>query len=244
MSLKLGEENQNAFTEPEDKSVPEKPSIKDTDEKTGLQRFEDHPGSIKAPPTPGDEKEDEDESVEPRQQNDEELKPTPELFRFISEYRFTRQDIGFTPKEVYLRDEDDNTPDEYEEEILDAVLFDGYYQRDFTVGSKGRFTLVTHTPETTRNCMMILRELQQEGKEGLQGLINAMMVARNLARYMGNATCNAEPGTAAFSKKEAVKARFNFAKNLSQTMLDAIGSRYNMFIQRTDQALLRNLSDF
>ena len=243
MALKLGEENQNAFTEPGDESVDEKPSIEDTDEKTGLERFSDHPGSIKAPPTQSNEKE--QSPNQPKQQKEKrELKPTEELFRFLSEYRFTRQDIGFTPKEVYLRDEEDNTPNEFEEEILDAVLFDGYYEREFKISEKGRFTLVTHTPETTRNCMMFLRKVQQEGKEGLQGLINAMMVARNLSRYMGQPTCGAEPGTAAFSTEEAVKARFNFCRNLSQSMLDAIGSRYNLFIQRTDQALLRNLSDF
>lgn len=242
---------------PDHKPDEEKPSISGTER--DLSSFEDHPGSIGDPTEgaqgdqTGAEKEAQreqgssgpDASDEPELSNEGYIESSEELLQFVSTYRFTRQDVGFTPEEVFHRQEDEeNEPDEFEEEILDAILFEGVYVREFTIGSKGSFKLATHGPETTRNCMSVLREEESEDDSAMQGLINTMMVARNLSEYMGRQTCDPSPGENDFQSREAVKSRFEFCRNLPQSVLDAIGSRVNMFIERTDRAMMRNLSNF
>jgi hypothetical protein len=249
------------FTDGLDEAPGEKPSISGTSD--DLSRFRDHPGSV-GDPTGASGGEDQEggtgESggsenapsegtssgnvsgetpVEPT------IEPTADLMNFISTYRFSRSDIGFTPEEVFQRMEDEeNEPDEKEEEILDAVLFDGYYGESFELGSRGRFRLVTHSPRTTRHCMSVLQAARQKDDAGIGTLSNVMMVARNLAEYMGRPTCNAEPGTPEFASRDAVEQRYNFCLDLSQAALDAIGARLNQFIERTNRALTRNLENF
>lgn len=176
---------------------------------------------------------------------EEPLAPTKELFEFLSTYRFTREDLGFTPEEVYRNKfEEDDEPDALEQDVLDAMIFQGAYTQDFSIGDKVTFTLSTHRPMATRNALSILREKETDDQSGMDTMFNTMMVARNLVQIRGKETCKADPGDQKFKSRESIKKRFEFCNDLPQPILDAIGSRVNMFLQRIGKATMRDLTNF
>jgi hypothetical protein len=178
------------------------------------------------------------EVVEPTFVFDEKAK------KFFSGYRIARSDLGRTPLEI-MRESGDELlePSKYEEEILDALIFRGHYQREFTIG-RMPFILTTYSSETEQNSRRMLQKAAVDDPTGFSATFNAVSVARCLVSVGVNPACEAKPGSPEWDSNASLAARLKFVMGLSIPVIDAIGMSVNAFVAQTSAAVNRNLSSF
>lgn len=165
--------------------------------------------------------------------------------RFMATYKVRKEDVGMTPMQVYLDQENPNrAPSVDEEEILDALLFRGHYTRQFGLGARYDFVLSTVNARAEQIVRRILQETVKSDEEAFAVTFNAMLVARNLASINGRPTCSAIPGQEDFNTEKVIRERLDFVLSLPVEVMDAIGVRVNEFTRAISMATQRSLSDF
>jgi hypothetical protein len=224
----------------------------------GSDGFEDQPGSFGSPPEnpldnydEGDQDPDENaEEVDITSEQEEALEKmaggpnVDSLEEFADTYRISEGDAGYTPQEILkeLREGEEREPNELDEEILDSLLMNGYYEREFSILSDKNFKLRTIDSQCSHNAVLVMREISGVDDNGMitTSMDNTMLVAQHLSEFMGEPTCDKNQ----FHRKPEIEKRFRKASEMATPILDAIGSRINAFRQRVNDATNRSIANF
>lgn len=172
------------------------------------------------------------------------LEMNDDLRFFFETYRLRPDDVTLTPKEVYDRGQEEPEISSLDEEIIEALVFEGCYTRNYRLGSFGTYTFATTSPEAVRRSFNILQEMTAEGNKSNGAsatMINVMSIARHLAVYMDRRTCEASPGDENFESDAAIRARYTFVSRLPVEIIDTIGDRLKQFLRRVERAADVNL---
>jgi hypothetical protein len=163
--------------------------------------------------------------------------------KFGKTYRIAEEDAGYSPWELYqdLKEGENREPNEMDKEILDELMMQGHYERQFEIGSS-TFVLRTVGPDTRHHAIHSLNEtLNSEAMT--PAMRNMLIVAEQLSSFNGESTTQGAP-EADFETKKSVMARIQFCRTLATPILDAIGSRVNAFRDRISTATSRSVSNF
>lgn len=224
------------------------PELGDADD----QEFEtQRSGSFGEPPDPLEEAAESDAA--PEESSTEEKDPedlsksddvSAETFeKFGKTYRIAEEDAGFSPWELFqdLKEGEDREPNEMDEDILDELMMQGYYERQFEIGNSS-FRLRTVGPKTRHHAVHVINETLEE-EAVTPAMRNMLIVAEQLSVFNGESTTQSAPQSD-FESRPAVKARVQFCTDLATPVLDAIGSRVNAFRDRVNTATSRSVSNF
>ena len=160
----------------------------------------------------------------------------------LDSYRMQDQDMGLTVSEVRDRLLKTNSePTEDEEEILDQLIFKGFYERTLKLGKRGSFTLRTTSPRVLHNAILALIKEGDSKVTGAQQ--NALTVAESLSSYNGELTCQAR-NQDDFESLEAITQRLEFVMGMPLPVVNAIGSRLNAFQNQIQVATRKQTANF
>ena len=170
---------------------------------------------------------------------------SPKAAQFFESFRLTKEHLGKTPAEILddLESPDENEPNDYDEEILDQILAENCYRKAFQIG-KIDFSIATYSNSVVQHAMRTARKAMADDPGGFDQAFNAAAVARSLETYAGDLICDVDASDRKFGDKDQFAKRYEFCMGLPSVVLDAIGTRTNMFDKRTQSALARNLSTF
>jgi hypothetical protein len=166
------------------------------------------------------------------------------LEAFAETYRIAETDAGFTPREIMeeMREGEEREPNELDEEILDGLIMEGHYEREFELGATS-FRLRTADPNVTHNVVRVLQDTLGEDEPITQAVRGPMLVSQHLSYFRGEQMPGAAPEES-FSSTEALKARFRECMEVPTPVLDAIGERVNAFRERVKDATDRSIANF
>jgi hypothetical protein len=219
-----------------DSGSPEPPAEPAGQERSSQESSQRQEGS--APETTGD---DSNESADDLSLSNEVHTDTFE--KFGKTYRMSEEDAGYSLWERFqdLKEGEDRSPNALDKAILDDLMMQGYYEREFEIGGSS-FALRTVGPKTRHYSVHILQEML-EGQNLTAPMRNTLIVAEQLSLFKGQSTTGQVP-SADFESKAAVEARIRFCQDLATPILDAIGSRVNAFRDRVETATTRSVSNF
>ena len=191
----------------------------------------------------------EEESVqgEPEQEDGGPQGPETDLSSleaFADTYRIAETDAGFTPREIMeeMKEGEEREPNELDEKILDGLIMEGHYEREFELGATS-FRLRTADPNVTHNVVRVLQDTLGEDEPITQAVRGPMLVSQHLSYFRGEQMPGAAPRES-FSSTDALKARFRECMEVPTPVLDAIGERVNAFRERVQDATNRSIANF
>lgn len=215
----------------------------------------DRGGSFGEPPNPLDEYADDGAEDQGAQESDENngtetsrdgMSETDisSLEAFAQTYRISETDAGFTPQEILdeMKEGDGREPNELDEEILDGLIVEGFYEREFDLGSTS-FRLRTADPNVSHNVVRVLQDTLEDDEPMTKAVRGPMLVSQHLSYFREEQMPGAGAG-AQFSSTSALRARFERCMGLPTPLLDGIGERVNAFRERVQDATSRSIANF
>ena len=173
---------------------------------------------------------------------------TSETSSPLAFYRFQDQDLGLTAEQVETRLKGEKVEmSSFEEQVLDGLLFGGYYEHQFKVGKRHTFSLRSIGTATMHNTPILLSKISKNDPS-LDGrttnaLEGAIAVARMLSEYGGKPTCVFQT-QAEFESLEALEQRLTVVMAIPLAVANAIGDRSNAFVNIIREAVRRDTSNF
>jgi len=162
---------------------------------------------------------------------------------FAKTYLIGHADIGLTPEEVFDRVHDiKKEPTQEEEDILRALLFEGYYEHSFAIGKIGSFSLRTVSPMTILRAEESIQKVCNE-KNLTPFHMRVAMIGRALSYYMGKRTCSFTDQES-FESDENIEKRIRLVLSLPSYVVDTIAEALQSFGNKTSDVTRRNLSNF
>lgn len=205
-----------------------------------LEEYEDTGGET------GDPQSSEQESGESEESSRDGTSETDvsSLEAFAETYRISETDAGFTPQEILdeMKEGEDREPNALDEEILDGLIVEGFYEREFDLGSTS-FRLRTADPNVSHNVVRVLQDTLGDDEPMTKAVRGPMLVSQHLSYFRGEQMPGAGSG-AKFSSTSALRARFQRCMNLPTPLLDGIGERVNAFRERVQDATSRSIANF
>lgn len=162
---------------------------------------------------------------------------------FFERTRLTSDHVGLTGLEAYQMQSGEKVDASPEDEaILEALIIDGFYKEDYTLGRVGGFTLRTIGPLGMNNSVAAISEVVGETKV-TNAAMSALSAARMLAVYNGKNTCEFVDSRT-FESKEALVARLKLCMTLPTPIIDVINDRAMAFVNRVTLSTSRNTQAF